>query len=103
VLSDAPVAAQDAAALMVSELATNCVKHAHSDFELTVESEAGGIRVEVRDASSGQPTLRSAAPHELSGRGLRIIESMADEWGVTPAAPGKTVWFTLPRDRPAVG
>jgi len=84
----------DAAELMACELATNCVQHAHSDFELAIHSE-GQIRVEVRDTDKGQPVPRFPAPEDPSGRGLRIVEMMADTWGITPSRSGKTVWFAL--------
>jgi len=84
----------DAAELMACELATNCVRHARTDFELAISSH-GQIRIEVRDAGQGRPRLRSPTPREPSGRGLRIVEAMADTWGVIPSPDGKTVWFTL--------
>jgi len=84
----------DAAELMACELATNCVRHAHSDFELAIQSE-GQIRVEVRDTNQGQPVLRFPAPEDPSGRGLRIVEAMSDTWGIIPSANGKTVWFAI--------
>lgn len=93
-LSEQPVEISDAAELMASELATNCIRHAHTDFELTIHSQ-GQIRVEVRDTGRGRPTLLSPTPRDASGRGLRIVESMSDAWGVIPAADGKAVWFTL--------
>jgi anti-sigma regulatory factor (Ser/Thr protein kinase) len=95
-LSGQPARITDAAELMASELATNCVRHAHTDFELTVQSE-DGIRVEVRDSGGGRPRVLSPGPHDESGRGLRIVEAMSDAWGVRRAAEGKAVWFTLDR------
>jgi anti-sigma regulatory factor (Ser/Thr protein kinase) len=94
ILSDRPLEIVQAAELMASELATNCVRHAHTEFDLTIQSQ-GQIRIEVRDAGEGRPRLLSPAPRELSGRGLRIVEAMSDAWGVIPAADGKAVWFTL--------
>lgn len=96
VLSDRPPELVDAAELMASELATNCVRHAHTEFELTIDTE-DQIRIEVRDRGEGRPTLLSPAEREISGRGLRIVEAMADAWGVIPGADGKAVWFTLPQ------
>src|ERR1700682_523894 len=86
----------DAAELMASELATNCVRHAQTDFELAIYSH-GSLRVEVRDTNQGQPELRFPTPEAPSGRGLRIVEAMSDDWGVIPSAHGKTVWFTITR------
>jgi anti-sigma regulatory factor (Ser/Thr protein kinase) len=84
----------DAAELMTSELASNCVRHAHTDFELVIRSR-DQIRVEVRDTGRGRPELRSPTPVEPTGRGLRIVDAMSDTWGIAPSAAGKTVWFTL--------
>ncbi len=99
-LSDQPREIVDAAELMACELATNCVRHAHTDFELAIRAQ-GEIRVEVRDTNDGQPVPRSPAPLEPSGRGLLIVEAMSDTWGVTPSPTGKTVWFVLrPCDTP---
>jgi anti-sigma regulatory factor (Ser/Thr protein kinase) len=88
--------AVEAAELMTSELATNSVRHAHSDFELTIHCSQREIRVEVSDGGQGQPTLRSPTPHERSGRGLRIVAELSDTWGTVPSTNGKMVWFTLP-------
>ncbi len=87
----------DAAELMACELATNCVQHAHSDFELRIHSQ-GQIRIEVRDTNEGRPVLRFPAPEDPSGRGLRIVEAMSDTWGIIPSANGKTVWFAIEPD-----
>jgi anti-sigma regulatory factor (Ser/Thr protein kinase) len=86
----------DAVELMVSELATNSVKHAHSDFKVAIDDSGGEIRVEVRDTGRGQPALRFPAPTEPSGRGLLIVEALSHAWGTVDAPHGKTVWFTLP-------
>ena len=85
----------EAAELMASELATNCVRHARSDFELAIHLSRDEIRVEVSDHGRGQPVLRSPTPQEQSGRGLRIVQELSDAWGTTPSPNGKLVWFTL--------
>jgi anti-sigma regulatory factor (Ser/Thr protein kinase) len=96
-----PVAPEltEAVVLMLSELATNCVRYEHSDFEVRVDASRDQIRVEVRDEGIGQPIMRSPEPHEASGRGLQIVNAFARSWGVseTPGVPGKTVWFTVTR------
>jgi anti-sigma regulatory factor (Ser/Thr protein kinase) len=90
-----PRAQLDAVELMVSELATNSVKHAHSAFEVSIDDSRGEIRVEVRDTGRGQPVLRSPTPIEPSGRGLRIVDALSRAWGSMDSPEGKTVWFTL--------
>jgi anti-sigma regulatory factor (Ser/Thr protein kinase) len=91
----------DAVELMVSELATNSVKHAHSAFEVSIDDARGEIRVEVRDTGRGQPVLRSPTPIEPSGRGLRIVDALSRPWGSVDSPDGKTVWFTLPSEAEA--
>ena len=56
------------------------------------------MRIEVGDGSSHLPSRRSYAPTAGTGRGLLMIESMVDDWGVTRHAQGKTVWFELSSD-----
>jgi serine/threonine-protein kinase RsbW len=90
-----PQAHIDAIELMISELATNSVKHAHSDFEVTIDVSRSEIRVEVRDTGRGKPVLQFPAPTEPSGRGLRIVEALSLAWGTKDSRHGKTVWFTL--------
>ena len=89
----------DVVALMLSELATNAVQHARTEFEvaITVTPEAARhhLRVGVTDRSPGLPVRREQAADAPSGRGLRIVESLADAWGIEvhTGHPGKTVWF----------
>jgi two-component sensor histidine kinase len=87
----------DAIAVMVSELTTNSVRHAATDFTVSIDQQPHEIRVAVTDAGEQQPTLRSPGPTEPSGRGLRIVSALADGWGVTEMVdrPGKTVWFSI--------
>jgi two-component sensor histidine kinase len=85
----------DAIAVMVSELATNSVKHASSAFSISVDRSAEEIRVEVSDSGAGWPMMQAPGPDQPSGRGLRIVDALADEWGVRHAGGGKTVWFRI--------
>ena len=87
----------EAVELMVSELATNCIRHERTSFHITILGSTQEIRVEVTDSGSGTPTMRSPGPDEPSGRGLQIVDMLSDSWGVEPEDPaGKTVWFTMP-------
>ena len=83
--------------LLVSELATNCIRHTDSAFDLTIIQSGREIRVEATDYDDvGKPTMRSPEPTEPSGRGLRIVDALAAAWGVEHrSAQGKTVWFTV--------
>jgi anti-sigma regulatory factor (Ser/Thr protein kinase) len=96
-LSGTPAHVLEAVKLMVSELVTNSIRHAGTDFQVTVCCEQGTIRIEVTDHAGGNPVLRSPGPEDATGRGLRIVEALSEAWGVEPAATqGKTVWFTVP-------
>lgn len=88
------------AALMLSELATNAVQHAATEFEVAVTTtpEAGGCSVHVRvtDWAPGFPAPQEPPAESPHGRGLRIVEALADAWGVEVrrGRSGKAVWFT---------
>jgi anti-sigma regulatory factor (Ser/Thr protein kinase) len=103
VLSGRPAALVESIALMVSELATNSIRHAMTGFRLTIDCEREVLRVEVTDTGGGVPRLRSPAPEEPTGRGLRIVEELSDSWGVRRSARGgKTVWFKVAAKQPDV-
>lgn len=90
----------DEAEIVVSELVSNAVRHARPlpDGMLRVhwKVKAGVVEVEVTDGG-GESTPRPA-PRTVwapSGRGLRIVRSLAHEWGVTEDRNGSTVWASL--------
>jgi two-component sensor histidine kinase len=87
----------EAVAVMVSELATNSLRHAGTHFSVRVDTDGAQIRIAVADAGSGQPAIRSPRPSEPTGRGLQIVRALADDWGVAPLQDGrgKVVWFTV--------
>ncbi len=90
--------------LMVSELATNCIRHTNTAFEMTVIRSRKEIRIEVTDCAGGTPRMRSPGPDELTGRGLQIVNLLSEAWGVEHrSAVGKTVWFTVGAGAAAVG
>jgi anti-anti-sigma factor len=86
--------------LVASELATNAVQFAQTAFEVRLELRGAEVLLEVTDSGTGVPTMgpepSALAPH---GRGLRIVDAIADGWGVRAAqpGPGKTVWVRLAR------
>jgi anti-sigma regulatory factor (Ser/Thr protein kinase) len=102
VLRGASTEILEAVELMVSELATNCIRHTNSGFDLTIIRNGTDIRVEATDHAGGTPTMRSPLPTEPSGRGLKIIDMLSGGWGVqSEADSGKTVWFTISDKAPA--
>jgi anti-sigma regulatory factor (Ser/Thr protein kinase) len=95
-LADAPADTLDAIELMVSELATNCIRHAGAPFEVTITRDDAQVRVEVTDRAGGTPEMRSPGPEDPTGRGLLIVEMCSDAWGIeNHAGPGKSVWFRV--------
>ncbi|MGI8750887.1 MAG: ATP-binding protein [Acidimicrobiales bacterium] len=87
-------------ALLVSELATNAVLHARSEFEVCVAAVAERIRVEVSDFNSRLPTMVTVPADAYSGRGLMLLQALAGSWGVeSHANEGKTIWFEVPTKR----
>src|SRR5688572_7041245 len=88
----------DTVTLLVSELVTNAVLHAGSDVEVMVRLTSTAARIEVTDASAESIAPRDATTEEDSGRGLALVGSLAQRWGVRSApGGGKTVWFEVGR------
>ncbi|TSB21086.1 ATP-binding protein [Streptomyces benahoarensis] len=90
----APAGLCDTAALLVSELVTNALVHTTGGALLTA-TVTDRLRVEVRDCASARPEPRPPTGDGTSGRGLILVRSLADAWGVRPHALGKSVWFEL--------
>ena len=84
----------DAATLLTSELVTNAVLHAGTEVGVVVRVEGGGLRVEVHDASPVLPVVKTHSALAATGRGLHLVEKLADAWGVGEE-DGKYVWFRL--------
>ncbi|MFC9848902.1 SpoIIE family protein phosphatase [Streptomyces sp. NPDC060223] len=91
----------DPAELMVSELVTNAVRHTRSRHIALRLVRGETLLCEVDDDDHTLPTLLSAGPEDEFGRGLRVVSTLAREWGTSRTTAGKTVWFelTLPRRR----
>ncbi|MCF0087194.1 ATP-binding protein [Streptomyces jietaisiensis] len=84
------------AVLLVSELVGNAVRHTGARvFGLRMHRRRGRIRVEVRDPSRGLPCLMPVQDLDVSGRGLFLVDTLADRWGVDLLPLGKTTWFEM--------
>lgn len=81
----------DGVVLAVSELLTNAHVHAHSDAELVLTWDGRCLRLSVHDHSPLPPRPRAAGPGASGGRGLVLVEAVADHWGTQPEEDGKTV------------
>ncbi|MEU3898209.1 ATP-binding protein [Streptomyces sp. NPDC045251] len=91
----------DPARQLVAELASNAAAHGRvpgRDFRLTLYVVGATLRIEVTDTRGEElPRPQTPAPDAESGRGLLLVEALADRWGVTEERfPRKTVWAELP-------
>lgn len=86
--------------LLTSELVTNAILHAGSSCVLIVRVENQRVRVEVEDSSRVVPIKRDSPLLSTSGRGMAIVDHVAQDWGVDHTAAGKRVWFEIPFDAP---
>jgi anti-sigma regulatory factor (Ser/Thr protein kinase) len=101
----------DCVLLATSELVTNATIHGADRPTLDVQTSSGTVRVEVYDSgpaprawldrirACGEPVgTRPDDELRLGGRGLRIVDTLSERWGVTPQPPGKVVWFEMTLD-----
>lgn len=86
----------DTATLLTSELVTNGIVHAHTDLRIVVEATATWVRIEVSDDNPHLPIRRDYDEAAVTGRGLEMVELLADDFGMEPIeGDGKRVWFRL--------
>ncbi|MER5351268.1 ATP-binding protein [Kitasatospora sp. NPDC002551] len=91
----------DIAELLLGELFANAVQHCDAPSDRLIEIRFALInsrlRLEVHDAGSGRPTLHTAAPDDEHGRGLFLVNELAERWGCCPRAGGvgKFVWALI--------
>ncbi|MFI9168286.1 ATP-binding protein [Streptomyces lincolnensis] len=86
----------EVAELLTSELVTNALVHTDHDAVFTAVVGPRGLRVEVRDFVARRPRMCvPVADDGTHGRGLMLVQSLADAWGVRAHGVGKSVWFEL--------
>jgi anti-sigma regulatory factor (Ser/Thr protein kinase) len=90
-LRESGVANVDGAVLVLSELVTNAVIHAGGAERILVACSNGWIHISVHDRAAG-PVHRREDEAAVGGRGLRIVDELAEEWGWRPLPDGKAVW-----------
>ncbi|WP_425583546.1 ATP-binding protein [Streptomyces macrosporus] len=91
----------DAVLLTVSELVTNAHVHAHSTAQLVLVWDDRCLHVCVHDSSANLPAPRSPSTERTSGRGMFLVDALADTWEAHPCTDGKTVIACFrPPDRP---
>jgi len=87
--------ALDIIELLTTELVTNAIRHARSDARVAAALIGARIRVSVTDDGEGIPRVTDASDEDESGRGLALVDTLAESWGVDPHDVGKTVWFEI--------
>lgn len=85
----------DGLLLATSELVTNAVEHGAPPIELVVERGPDRVRVVVKDGSPLRPRHGSPAVTDVRGRGMMIVDRLANRWGVEELAAGKAVWVEV--------
>jgi anti-sigma regulatory factor (Ser/Thr protein kinase) len=93
--------ALDRALLLTSEVVTNAVLHARTTLRLTAAVEGERVVVRVFDGLRVIPRRRAYRQDASTGRGMHLIEALADDWGVEETAAGKWVWFAIAIVAPA--
>ncbi|MFE5595659.1 ATP-binding protein [Streptomyces sp. NPDC056549] len=102
---DVPYGVTESATQVVAELAANAATHgrvAGRSFRLALQRRPDTLRIEVTDTRGEDlPRIQPTCPGGDSGRGLLLVEALADRWGVEPGpVPRKTVWAELDLPRP---
>jgi anti-sigma regulatory factor (Ser/Thr protein kinase) len=83
------------AILMISELVTNAVRHARAAVLVLVTDHHHTVHVSVTDDNPTLPVAGEPEHRSTSGRGLGIVDTLADRWGIIPTSDGKTIWFEI--------
>ena len=91
---------EDTALVVLSELVTNAVRHAHvspgREIEPHFQLAGEDLRIEVHDSSDEWPHIQAAASDSECGRGLVLVSALADQWGVNErGGVGKSVWALM--------
>jgi anti-sigma regulatory factor (Ser/Thr protein kinase) len=94
--ADEPLA--DTLVLLISELVTNAVVHTGCPAVLRMLFGGPGVRVEVMDSSDRPPARRHTDGDATNGRGLELVDGLADRWGWQREGAGKRIWCEIDRD-----
>jgi anti-sigma regulatory factor (Ser/Thr protein kinase) len=83
------------AAVIVTELISNAVRHAGTELELRLVHLPHGLRLEVSDGSQAPPMRRPAGSTDEGGRGLQLVDALSTRYGVEADGSGKRVWVEM--------
>jgi anti-sigma regulatory factor (Ser/Thr protein kinase) len=81
----------DSILLAVSELVTNAHRHAHSSAQLVMTWDSRCLHISVHDFSADLPTPREPSTERVGGRGMFLVDALADSWEARPCPHGKSV------------
>ncbi|WP_430479296.1 ATP-binding protein [Streptomyces sp. P11-1] len=90
--------ALDTLVLLASELATNAVRYGTEpgdSIRVVVDAGPGRCRIEAHDTSRRRPQVRPVSDERSRGRGLHLVELMAESWGAADREFGKIVWAVV--------
>lgn len=82
----------DASLLAISELVTNAVRQEEDTIRVTLTAEDGSLLIEVYDKGHRTPAVIDAALDSTGGRGLHLVATFCEDWGVREERVGKVVW-----------
>jgi anti-sigma regulatory factor (Ser/Thr protein kinase) len=86
----------DDAVLLLSELVANAAQWTGCKrIGIRLRVNGSRLRIDVEDGSRSLPVRMPADAHDENGRGLNLLVTLADRWGVDVLTFGKTVWFEL--------
>lgn len=88
------------ALLVISELATNVVRHARTEYTVSIQEEGQSVELSVSDGSSILPAVKDLSEHN-AGYGLLVVDRISEEWGVEPTAKGKRIWARFTTSEPS--
>ncbi|MFF3376980.1 ATP-binding protein [Streptomyces sp. NPDC002680] len=97
----------ETAELLLSELVTNSLRHASTppgrEIGIRFATYDGRLRLEVADANNRRPTPRQTSPDDEGGRGLTLVQALAERWGCCPRLHGigKATWAELALTTPS--
>jgi anti-sigma regulatory factor (Ser/Thr protein kinase) len=95
IVASCPAEFVESATLLTDELVTNAIRHGRPPIVLTIRFDAHALVIEVVDCGPGDPAPRDVDANAERGRGLKIVDHVADEWGVHRLPEGKRVWCSL--------
>ena len=91
-VSSIPEDVWDASLLAISELVTNAVRQEEDTIRVTLTAEDGSLLIEVYDKGHRTPAVIDAAVDSTGGRGLHLVATFCEDWGVREERVGKVVW-----------